>query len=208
MIAENKITDKEGCYQFNEHYTEWKNLTNSQVKKPKKLDEKSSKTCQIVKQNLTNSQVKLDEKSSSTPLKPISDKPLLNPKETKRNYKETIKKSDIFIEVWGKFKTMRNKIKKPMTKYAEELIMIKLNKLTNNEKEQINILNESIMNNWQGVFPLKDRPQDDERKQKWEAKPEPKLTPEQIKVHLAKIEVIKDKLKGKFNMPETAKGGN
>ena len=50
------------------------------------------------------------------------------------------------------------------------------------------------------------KPQDDERKPKWEAKPEPKLTPEQIKVHLAKIEGIKDKLKAGFNMPETAKG--
>jgi len=155
MVAEKKITDQEGCYQFNEHYQEWKNLTNSQTKKQTKLAEKSNKTCRLVKQNLTNSQVKLDEKSSSTPLKPIFDKPLLNPKETKRNYKETLKKSDIFIKVWNKFKTMRNKIKKPMTKYAEELIMIKLNKLTNNEEEQIAILNESIMNNWQGVFPLK-----------------------------------------------------
>ena len=91
MIVEKKITDQEGCYQFNEHYTEWKNLTISQVKKPIKLDEKSSKTYQIVKQNLTISQVKLDEKSCSTPLKPISDKTLPNPKETKRNYKETSK---------------------------------------------------------------------------------------------------------------------
>jgi len=80
----------------------------------------------------------------------------------KRNYtketssKEIIqKKSDVFIKVWRKFKVMRKKIKKPMTEYAEELMIKELNKLTNNEEEQINILNKSIMNDWQGVFPLK-----------------------------------------------------
>ena len=81
-------------------------------------------------------------------------------KETKRNYtKETIqKKGDIFIEVWNKFKDMRKKIKKPMTEYAEELIIKELDKITNNEDTQIAILNQSIMNSWQGVFPLKNKP--------------------------------------------------
>ena len=155
MIAEKKITDQDGCYQFNEHYQEWKNLTKSQTKKRKKLDEKSNKTCRLVKQNLPISQTKLDEKSSSTPLKPISENGLLNTKENKRNYKETIKKSDIFIEVWKKFKDMRKKIKKPMTEYAEELLINKLNKLSINEQTQIEILNQSIMNSWTTVWPLK-----------------------------------------------------
>jgi len=64
MITENKIIIKDKCYQFNEHYEKWKNLTNSQVNSDKKLAEKSSKTCRLVKQNLPISQVKLAEKSS------------------------------------------------------------------------------------------------------------------------------------------------
>jgi len=166
MIAENKLTDKEGCYQFNEHYTNWKNLTNSQVGKTKKLDEKSSKTCRLVKQNLTISQVKLDEKSSlgipNNSGDSIKNKDIKGGehsfKETKRNFKETIKTKDIvFLKAWKDFKEMRKKKNKPMTERAEELIINELNKLTNNEGEQIAILNQSIMNSWQGVFPLKNK---------------------------------------------------
>lgn len=79
-------------------------------------------------------------------------------KETKRNYtKETITKEKgiNFINTWKDFKDMRIKIRKPMTRRAEELLIMKLDKLSNNEKEQIDILNQSIMNSWQGVFPLK-----------------------------------------------------
>jgi len=64
MITENKIIIKDKCYQFNEHYEKWKNLTISQVNSDKKLAEKSSKTCRLVKKNLPISQVKLAEKSS------------------------------------------------------------------------------------------------------------------------------------------------
>ena len=80
-------------------------------------------------------------------------------KETKRNYtKETITKEKgiNFIKAWKDFKIARKKIKKPMTERAEELIIKKLGNLSDNEEEQIAILNQSIMNSWQGVFPLKE----------------------------------------------------
>lgn len=127
----------------------------------------------------------------------------------KRNYtKETIqKKSGIFLKAWKDFKTMRNKIKKPMTKRAEEMLLTSLNKLSINEQEQVAILNQSIFHCWQGVYALKDNPQDDERQPKWEKKDVPKLTPEQIERNKAKITEALQKLKGKFNMPIEAKGG-
>jgi len=88
------------------------------------------------------------------------DKGFPNAKETlKETLKETIKiKGNIFINTWKDFKEMRTKIKKPMTKKAEELLINKLDRLTNDKEEQIAILNQSIMNSWQGVFPLKDKP--------------------------------------------------
>ena len=49
---------------------------------------------------------------------------------------------------------MRNKLKKPLTERAKELLIINLNKLSSNEKTQILILEQSIINSWQGVFPL------------------------------------------------------
>ena len=53
------------------------------------------------------------------------------------------------------FIKMRKAIKKPLTTKGLKLMIKKLYKLTTNINEQIEILNNSIMNNWQGIFPLK-----------------------------------------------------
>ncbi len=53
------------------------------------------------------------------------------------------------------FMEFRKKIKKPMTETAIKLMIEKLNKLTPNINEQIEIINQSILNGWQGIFPLK-----------------------------------------------------
>jgi len=50
---------------------------------------------------------------------------------------------------------MRKFIKKPMTDHALELALNNLDKLTSTEDEQIAILEQSISNSWQGLFPLK-----------------------------------------------------
>ncbi|MBU3145746.1 phage replication initiation protein [Clostridium sp. CF012] len=54
------------------------------------------------------------------------------------------------------FMKMRKSIKKALTEKALELILKKLNGLTSLDNEKIQILNNSIMSSWQGVFPLKD----------------------------------------------------
>lgn len=69
--------------------------------------------------------------------------------------KNVIEEKGIFFKTWNDFKIMRKKIKKPMTEKAEELLLNKLNKLDNDEDTQIAILNQSIMNCWQSVYPLK-----------------------------------------------------
>ena len=53
------------------------------------------------------------------------------------------------------FIKMRIAIKKPLTTKGLELMIKKLYSLTTVIEEQIEILNNSIMNNWQGIFPLK-----------------------------------------------------
>jgi hypothetical protein len=56
------------------------------------------------------------------------------------------------------FYEMRKKIKKPPTDNAKKMINNKLNKLApNNETEQIEILNQSTLNNWQDIYPLKNK---------------------------------------------------
>ena len=57
-------------------------------------------------------------------------------------------------EALAAFAEHRKKLKKPMTDYAKKLILNKLKKLAKTEQEQIAILNQSIENGWQGIFPL------------------------------------------------------
>lgn len=51
---------------------------------------------------------------------------------------------------------MRKAIKKPITTHGLELAIAKLKGLSKNINEQIEIVNKSVMNSWQGLFPLKD----------------------------------------------------
>lgn len=60
-----------------------------------------------------------------------------------------------FDETFAEYKKMRTKIKKPLTEFAERLIKDKLNNLSIDEGIQIKILEQSIENSWQGVFPLR-----------------------------------------------------
>lgn len=53
------------------------------------------------------------------------------------------------------FLKMRKAMKKPVTDRALTLILNKLDKLASSDNEKIEILNQSIENSWQGVFPLK-----------------------------------------------------
>ena len=55
------------------------------------------------------------------------------------------------------FIEFRKSIKKPMTDHAVELLFKKLNDMTTSIDEQIEIINQSIVNGWQGVFPLKEQ---------------------------------------------------
>lgn len=60
------------------------------------------------------------------------------------------------IETIIDFMKMRDKIKKPMTDRALKIMLNKLNTLSNDTEIQINILEKSIENCWQGIFALKE----------------------------------------------------
>lgn len=76
----------------------------------------------------------------------------------------SLKKNQKVDKALKEFKKMRVKIRKPLTERAEKLIMTELQKLAgDNEEKKIKILEQSIMNSWAGVFPLKtdnNKPQD------------------------------------------------
>ena len=55
------------------------------------------------------------------------------------------------------FLEMRMKLKKKPTENAIRLILQKLDKIATNDDEKIEILENSIMNSWAGIFPLKNQ---------------------------------------------------
>jgi len=92
----------------------------------------------------------------STQLTTPPTTPPTTPKEEEEEEKEENNKS-VFDSVFDSFLLMRKQLKKPMTDKAIELLKSKLEKLAPADAQtQIEILEQSIMNNWQGVFPLKD----------------------------------------------------
>lgn len=96
-----------------------------------------------------------------------NEKNIIKEKEKKQTEIDKIIKDSFtdkeLIETIYEFIKMRKSIKKPLTTRGLELMIKNLNKLSINVDEQIEILNNSIMNNWQGVFPLK---QNTSKKQK------------------------------------------
>lgn len=60
----------------------------------------------------------------------------------------------IDLIVWSAFVEMRQKIRRPMTKYAERKIILKLEVLKEQGNDPNEVLNRSIENSWQGVFAL------------------------------------------------------
>ena len=81
-------------------------------------------------------------------------------KDKKKKKKPTVYSDDTELnQALLSFIEYRKGMKKPMTDRAVELLIDKLEGMTPSITEQIEILNQSIVNGWQGVFPLKDQKQ-------------------------------------------------
>lgn len=65
----------------------------------------------------------------------------------------------IDAEVWSAFKDHRKKRRSPMTDYAMELTVEKLEVLRKAGNDPTAVMKQSIEMGWMGVFPLRDRPQ-------------------------------------------------
>lgn len=77
-------------------------------------------------------------------------KNIKNDKNERKTYSDVPELNDTILE----FIQFRKSIKKPMSDRAVTLMLSKLNKMATNTKEQIDILNESILNGWTGIYPL------------------------------------------------------
>lgn len=82
---------------------------------------------------------------------------------TKRNTKEndlavildSYTENAELIEALEGFVEMRKRIKAPLTEHALSLLLKKLDGLGRSDAEKVEIVNQSVMNNWKGFFALK-----------------------------------------------------
>ena len=137
-----------------------KNPEETQQKPKKNPEETQQKPKQKPDENLDKDKDK-DKDIDIDKDKDIDKKEKINKKEKKslsEEFEEIILNNfsdDEVLDCVREFIKMRKSIKKPLTKRGLELMIKKLYKLTTNVDEQIEILNNSIMNNWQGIYPLK-----------------------------------------------------
>ena len=97
--------------------------------------------------------------------RPTSDQQATTSKEYKNNnISSSLHSEDIYrdlpdrlVQTLKEFEQMRKEIKAPMSAKAKELLVAKLQRLAGDDTDmKIEILNQSIMNSWKGVFALKD----------------------------------------------------
>lgn len=60
------------------------------------------------------------------------------------------------VQQWEAFLEMRQRIRKPATAYAQKMLISKLSELKDQGHHPAAVLGQSIMNSWQGIFPLKE----------------------------------------------------
>ncbi len=122
--------------------------------------EKDANACERINRN-ANYAIK-ESKVKESKVKNIN--PPISPLREDANAKAKKKPVDPFAAFAGEdkvladtlkaFEDMRKKIKKPMTERAKELLIMELKK-NYNSSEWIAVLEQSIVNCWQGIFPLK-----------------------------------------------------
>lgn len=166
-LAEAKVIIRENNeYSFNKDFDQWR-CSRALQYTPERMAE-------LVKRNLNGSYGKRNSKKEGVTENVTGV--LLNTEQLgygKRNSarhelaspKESIKKvlnKDIYIlpewldkDTWNAYLEMRKNGKKPPTDYALKLIIAKLEKLKATGDDPNEILNQSIISGWSGVYPLK-----------------------------------------------------
>lgn len=109
-----------------------KNPCNSEKNPPKEKEKKAKE----IKENQTK-----DESSRKTPAPDC--------------FADFCGDNEKLLEALREFESFRKKIKAPLTERAKELLLGNLKKLSGNPDEQIEIINQSILNGWKGVFELR-----------------------------------------------------
>lgn len=143
----NKRNDDE--YERNTNVLQTYNERNTDLYKEKKRKEKESKVKKSKeKQSKENTVKNCNAPSAERRVRTFAFESLVV---------EKYGKDECLIDTFKDFAIMRKAIKKPLTERATKILLGKLDKLANDDKELvIKILEQSILNNWQSVYELKD----------------------------------------------------
>ncbi|MFA5431953.1 MAG: replication protein [Candidatus Paceibacterota bacterium] len=144
LLDRNMLVKNGKKLSFQKDYEKWQKL-------PKQVTNKTEKKLPIQDTKLPKQVHKVTQMGTKLLPKQVHTK---EKKETiqKKLYK---RKGDVFIKTLNNFKTMRNKIKKPMTDKAESMLITRLEKLSPDVDTQIKIMEQSIFHCWQDVYHLK-----------------------------------------------------
>lgn len=108
----------------------------------------------------TTSRQQTDNKPTTSRQPADITKECKNEKNEKNKYKTFYPNDEILDEAFKEYVSMRKQIKAPMTDRAITLAMKKLEELSGGDNDKaVKIVNQSVMNSWKGLFPLKEEPQ-------------------------------------------------
>lgn len=99
---------------------------------------------------------------------------------------------------WNGFMEMRRAIKKPMTERAISMLIHRLERLKENGHDVNACLDQSTFNNWQDVYPLKDKDIPNMRRETYQG--EPRMTKEEW----VRSKAVREKVFGKIKLVRSA----
>lgn len=182
LVEIDSLDNEQGCFANNEYFSNFLGISKGRISKNiSLLTEKGYITSEIIykvnskeiEKRVLHTTIRYGRKhlegtvaNDNTPIG-VNDQDnntIIN--NTINNKKEKEKGIDILIKNYTEntelkecirdFIKMRAAIKKPVTDRALKILLDKLDRLESTEDKKIKVLEQSIMNSWLGIFPLKE----------------------------------------------------
>ena len=160
-------THDEKEYYIFDHWADWQKIdraTQSKFPPPedgnivrRRLDEGSTNTRRRIDEGSTNTRRGLAPNRKE---KEQEQKEKLKEQETLRAYADG---DSELLHALLDFEAMRKAIKKPLTERAKQLLCNSLDKLAQQGENRVACLNQSILHNWQAVYPVKQEAKAEEK---------------------------------------------
>ena len=140
-------------------YEDYRNKTGTKPEQNRNTEGPPAASLQHIPERMRNKTgTKPEQIQESFPPDPLSKKyyqETRNKTTTRARARDFVLPDWIDSETWDAFEEMRRKIKRPLTDRARQLTLGKLSELRAQGHASKAVLEQSILNSWQGVFPLR-----------------------------------------------------